>query len=143
MDKKTLQAKFWAAMLAGACVSLSAAAQSVVVKGHVQDNTGEPVVFATVSVPGTKTVTQTDANGNFKLTVPSGKEIRVTYIGYKTAVVKADGTVMITLEDNSTLNEAVVIGYGVTKKNDLTGSVTAIKPDEKNKGMVVNAQDMI
>lgn len=143
MDKKTLQTKFWAAMLAGACVSLSAAAQSVVVKGHVQDNTGEPVVFATVSVPGTKTVTQTDANGNFKLTVPSGKEIRVTYIGYKTAVVKADGTVLITLEDNSTLNEAVVIGYGVAKKNDLTGSVTAIKPDEKNKGMVVNAQDMI
>ncbi len=143
MNKKTFNTKLLVTMLAGACMSLDLAAQSVVVKGHVQDNTGEPVVFATVTVPGTKTVTRTDANGNFKLNVPAGTNIRVSYIGYKTAEVKADGSVVITLEDNSTLNEAVVIGYGVAKKNDLTGSVTAIKPDEKNKGMVVNPQDMI
>lgn len=124
-------------------MSLTMAAQSVVVKGHVQDTTGEPVVFATVTVPGTGAMTQTDANGNFQLNVPAGKEIRVTYIGYKTATVKADGTITVTLEDNSTLNEAVVIGYGVAKKNDLTGSVTAIKPDEKNKGLVVNAQELM
>lgn len=143
MNKKTLNSKFLSVLLAGACMSLNAAAQSVVVKGHVQDTTGEPVVLATVAVPGTNTMTQTDANGNFQLSVPAGSQLRVTYIGYKTATVKADGTVSITLEDNTTLNEAVVIGYGVVKKNDLTGSVTAIKPDEKNKGMVVNPQDMM
>lgn len=143
MNKKTFNSKFLSLMLAGSCMSLGAAAQQMVVKGHVQDTTGEPVVFATVNVPGTKIMTQTDANGNFKLNVNAGSELRVSYIGYKTATVKADGTIVITLEDNSTLNEAVVIGYGVAKKNDLTGSVTAIKPDEKNKGMVVNAQDMM
>lgn len=130
-------------MLAGAACSLGASAQSLTVKGHVQDQTGEPVALATVVVPGTKTMTQTDGNGNFQIKVNAGSDIRVSYIGYKTAIVKADGTILVTLEDNSTLNEAVVIGYGIAKKNDLTGSVTAIKPDEKNRGMVVNAQDMI
>lgn len=130
-------------LVSGACISLSASAQNVTVSGHVQDKTGEPVAFATVMVPGSNAVTQTDANGNFKISVAAGTELRVSYIGYKTANVKANGNVVITLEDNSTLNEAVVIGYGVARKNDLTGSVTAIKPDEKNKGMVVNAQDMI
>lgn len=143
MKKKTFNSRFLSALLAGTCMSLSAVAQNVTVKGHVQDVSGEPVVFATVTVPGTKTVTQTDANGNFKMNVAPGTELRVSYIGYKTATVKADGTIVVTLEDNSTLNEAVVIGYGVAKKNDLTGSITAIKPDEKNKGMVVNAQDMM
>ncbi len=143
MNKKTLNSKFLSVLLAGASMSLGASAQSLTVKGHVQDVTGEPVVFATVSVPGTKTMTQTDANGNFKLNVNPGSNLRVAYIGYKTATVKADGTVTITLEDNSTLNEAVVIGYGVAKKTDLTGSVTAIKPDDKNHGLQTSAQDMI
>lgn len=58
--------------------------------------------------------------------------------------VKASKEMSITLQDDSkSLNEVVVIGYGVAKKSDLTGSVTAIKPDSKNKGVVVNAQDML
>lgn len=118
-------------------------AQGLTVSGHVQDTTGEAVPFATVTVPGTKAMTQTDANGNFKINVKPGANIHVAYIGYKPATIKADGTVVITLEDNSTLNEAVVIGYGVAKKNDLTGSVTAIKPDDKNHGLQTSAQDMI
>lgn len=138
-----LHSKFLSLMLAGACMSLNAAAQEVAVRGRVLDKTGEPVVYATVTVPGTNAMTQTDANGNFKINVAAGTELRISYIGYKTANVKADGNIIVTLEDNSTLNEAVVIGYGVARKNDLTGSVTAIKPDEKNKGMVVNAQDMM
>ena len=143
MNKKTFYSKFLQLLLLGACVSLPAAAQQITVKGHVQDQTGEPVAFATVSVPGTKTMTQTDVDGNFRLNVDAGTELRVQYIGFKTTTAKADGTMLITLEDTSTLNEAVVIGYGVAKKNDLTGSVVAIKPDEKNKGLVVNAQDLI
>ena len=97
-------------------MSLSASAQTLKVQGHVQDKSGEPVVFATVTVPGTKTATQTDVNGNFRLDVKPGTMIRVSYIGYKVSNVKADGTVVITLEDNSTLNEAVVVGYAKVKK---------------------------
>ena len=143
MNKKSLHSKWLQLMLAGACFSLPAAAQQFTVKGHVQDEAGEPVVFATVMVPGTKTMTQTDAQGNFRLNVPAGKDIRVSYIGYKTATVKADGTVVITLEDNSTLNEAVVVGYAKVKKTDATGSVSAIKPDDMTKGITTNAQDML
>ena len=111
-------------------MSLTAAAQGITVKGHVQDTQGEPLVFATVTGPGTKTTTQTDADGNFRINVAAGSNIRVAYIGYKTAVVKANGMLVVTLEDNSTLNEAVVVGYAKVKKTDATGSVTAIKPDD-------------
>ena len=138
-----LNSKLLSLMLAGASLPLGALAQGLTVSGHVQDTTGESVAYATVTVPGSKTMTLTDANGNFKLNVKPGATLRVTYIGYKTATVKADGTVVITLEDNSMLNEAVVIGYGTAKKNDLTGSVTAIKPDDKNHGLQTSAQDMI
>lgn len=143
MNKTTFNSKLLSLMLAGASVSLGAAAQSLTVKGHVQDQTGEPVVFATVSVPGTKTMTQTDVNGNFKLNVKPGTNLRVAYIGYKSAVVKADGTITVVLEDNSTLNEAVVVGYAKVKKEDATGSVTAIKPDELSKGITTTASDML
>ena len=143
MNKKSFNSKFLSLVMAGACMSLTAAAQSITVKGHVQDTQGEPVVFATVTVPGTKTTTQTDADGNFRINVAAGSNIRVAYIGYKTAVVKANGTLVVTLEDNSTLNEAVVVGYAKVKKTDATGSVTAIKPDDMTKGITTNAQDML
>ena len=143
MKKKSLNSRLLSLLLAGASLPMGALAQGLTVSGHVQDTTGEAVPFATVTVPGTKAMTQTDANGNFKINVKPGANIHVAYIGYKPATIKADGTVVITLEDNSTLNEAVVIGYGVAKKNDLTGSVTAIKPDDKNHGLQTSAQDMI
>lgn len=143
MKKKSLNSRLLSLLLAGASLPMGALAQGLTVSGHVQDTTGEAVPFATVTVPGTKAMTQTDANGNFKINVKPGANLHVAYIGYKPATIKADGTVLITLEDNSTLNEAVVIGYGVAKKNDLTGSVTAIKPDDKNHGLQTSAQDMI
>ena len=88
--------------------------------------------------------TITDVDGNFTLSVPKGAILQVSFIGYKTQEIEATPSVIVTLKDDSELlNEVVVIGYGVAKKNDLTGSVTAIKPDEKNKGLVVSAQDMI
>ena len=143
MKKKSLNSRLLSLLLAGASLPMGALAQGLTVSGHVQDTTGEAVPFATITVPGTKAMTQTDANGNFKINVKPGANLHVAYIGYKPATIKADGTVLITLEDNSTLNEAVVIGYGVAKKNDLTGSVTAIKPDDKNHGLQTSAQDMI
>ena len=114
------------------------------VKGHVKDAQGEPIIGATVRVANTQTATITDFDGNFTLKANAGADIVVSYIGYQDATAKAAPSVEIVLqEDNAVLNEVVVIGYGVARKNDLTGSVTAIKPDEKNHGLITNAQDMI
>ena len=131
-------------LLFGLFLSLSAYAQQVSVKGHVKDTTGEPVIGANVLVKGTTNGTITDFDGNFMLNVPKDAILSVSFVGYKSAEVKAASTVMVTLEDDSqVLDAVVVIGYGSVKKNDMTGSVTAIKPDKLNKGLITNAQDMM
>ena len=132
------------ALLLGLFLSVGAFAQQIAVKGHVRDASGEDVIGATVRVAGTQTATVTDFNGVFTLSANRGATITVSYVGYQTASVAAAPTLEITLEeDATTLNDVVVIGYGVAKKNDLTGSVVAMKPDEKNHGIVTTAQDMI
>ncbi|MDL2213026.1 TonB-dependent receptor [Bacteroides sp. OttesenSCG-928-E20] len=131
-------------LLLGMFLSLGAYAQTVSVKGHVKDAFGEPVIGANVVVKGSSVGTITDIDGNFTLNAPLNSTIEVSFIGYKTVEVQAAASVMVTLQDDTVLlEEAVIIGYGTVKKNDLTGSVTAIKPDEKNRGMVTNPQDMM
>ncbi len=115
-------------------------------KGTVVDATGEPLTGASVVVKGTTNGAMVDNDGNFVLTgVKPGATLRITFIGYDPQEVKWDGQpIFVTLEEMANnLGEAVVIGYGVAKKNDLSGSVVAIKPDEKNHGLITNAQDMI
>ena len=130
-------------LLLGLFLSVSAFAQ-IDVKGHVKDATGEPIIGATVRVDGTQTATVTDFDGNFVLKANQGADITITYIGYQPQTVKAAPTVEVILQDDAAvLNEVVVIGYGAVRKSDLTGSVTAMKPDTKNKGLVVNAQEMM
>ena len=130
-------------LLLGLFLSVGAFAQ-IDVKGHVKDAQGEPVIGATVRVVGTQTATVTDFDGNFALKANQGADISVSYVGYQTATVKAAADLVITLrEDANVLDNVVVIGYGTVKKSDLTGSVAALKPDGKNKGVVVNAQDML
>ena len=131
------------ALIMGLFISMGAFAQ-ITVKGHVKDATGEAVIGATVRVLGTQTATVTDFDGNFTLKANQGADLQVSFMGYQPATVKAAPNVVVTLQDDATqLNEVVVIGYGVAKKNDLTGSVTALKPDEKNHGMITSAQDMM
>ena len=130
-------------LMLGLFLSVGAFAQ-ISVKGHVKDAQGEPIIGATVRVTGTETATVTDFDGNFALKANQGADISVTYVGYQTATVKAMPNLVITLKDDQTvLSDVVVIGYGRAKKNDLTGSVTAIRPDDKNHGLNINAQDMI
>ena len=130
-------------LILGLFLSVGAFAQ-IEVKGHVKDAAGEDIIGATVRVEGTQTATVSDFDGNFVLKAKEGATISVSYVGYQTATVKAAPTVEVTLQDDAAvLNEVVVIGYGVARKSDLTGSVTALKPDSKNKGLVVNAQDML
>lgn len=131
-------------LLIGMFLSLGAYAQQITVKGHVKDAMGEPVIGANVIAKGTTTGTITDFDGNFTLNVPQNSILSITFVGYKAAEIKAAPSVMVTLEDDSqVLDAVVVVGYGTVKKNDLTGSVTAIKPDKISKGVTTSAQDMI
>ena len=133
------------ALLMGMFLSIGAYAQTTV-NGVVKDATGEPVIGVTVRVVGNESMgTATDLDGKFSLAnVPAGAKLQFSSVGYETQQVTAvDGMVVTMSEGTKMLNDLVVIGYGVVKKSDLTGSVTALKPDSKNKGVVVSAQDML
>lgn len=97
------------------------------------DNPDETIIGATVKVMGTGSGTATDLNGGFTLQLPKGKNtIQVSYVGYKTLTMDVSGKSSVTIKlqsDVSKLNEVVVVGYGVMKRSDLTGSVSSI--DEK------------
>ena len=132
------------ALAVGLLLAVSASAQTIAVQGHVKDATGEPVIGATVRVAGQTGGTVTDYDGNFTISAPAGSELQVTFVGYKVATVTAAAKLTITLEDDSqVLDNVIVIGYGRAKKEDLTGSVTAINPDEMSKGITNNATDML
>ena len=131
-------------LVMGLFLSLGAYAQ-ITVNGVVKDASGEPVIGASVRVVGTQQGTVTDFDGLFTLEgVPHGAKLQFSSIGYDTQEMTAASDMVVTMaESTQMLENLVVIGYGVVKKNDLTGSVTALKPDAKNKGVVVSAQDML
>ena len=93
---------------------LPAMAQDQTVTGKVLDDLGEPVIGATVTVAGTKTATVTDLDGNYKIAVPKGGKVTISYIGYLPQTVKPGGTVQL-MEDKQSLEEVVVVGYGTQK----------------------------
>ena len=131
-------------LLLGLFLSVSAFGQYITVNGHVKDATGEDIIGATIRVVGQPGGVITDFDGIFSIEAKQGDMLQISYIGYETAEVAAAPHVEVVLQDDShALNEVVVIGYGVARKNDLTGSVTAVKPDEKNHGLITNAQDMM
>ena len=111
---------------------LGALAQSVI-KGTVNDETGGPIIGATVKVQGTQKGGITDLDGKFSVEAASNATITISYVGYITQNVKVAGKNDLTIvlkEDNTTLNDVVVIGYGVQRKSDLTGSVASVKADD-------------
>ncbi len=145
---KQVKFKFPVRMLAIICgliLSVSAYAQQITVQGNVKDATGEPIIGATIRVAGETGGVVSDIDGNFTISANHGATLQISYLGYQTKEVSASSNVVVTLEEDAaeSLNEVVVIGYGAVKKSDLTGSVTALKPDSKNKGLVVSAQDML
>ncbi len=111
---------------------LGAMAQSLV-KGTVNDETGEPIIGATVKVQGSQKGAITDFNGSFTVEAKSDATLTISYVGYETQTIKVGGrnNIVITLkEDNTQLNDVVVIGYGVQRKSDLTGAVASVKSDD-------------
>ena len=146
MKEKFLRSsgKFLLLWVVGVLLSVQAFAQSMTVKGIVKDNTGLGVIGASVLIKGTNTGTITDFDGNFTLQANKGDIIVISYIGYKTQEVPAAESINVMLqEDTEMLEEVVVIGYGSVKKNDLTGSVTAIRAEEINRGAITSPDQML
>ena len=102
--------------------------QSQVVNGTVTDQTGEPVIGASVLEKGTNNGIITNIDGKFSLTVKRGATLIISFVGYKTLEVKATPKMEITLaEDSELLEEVVVVGYGVQKKKLVTGATVQVK----------------
>lgn len=103
------------------------------VSGVVLDQTGEPIIGATVLQKGTTNGVSTDLDGKFTLSLPQGSILAISYIGYVTQEITITNqtTFNITLkEDSKTLEEVVIVGFGAQKKENLTGSVSQVKMDE-------------
>lgn len=111
----------------------TATAQTV--NGNVVDETGEPVIGATVLEKGTKNAAITDFDGNFTIKLQGGKVIVISYIGMQSQEVNVAGKTNINVvlkEDATTLQDVVVVGYGTMKKSDLTGSIASVDTEKLN-----------
>jgi len=117
-------------------VSFGAFAQSGLT-GKVTDQTGEPIIGASIKVKGTNSGTVTDVSGTFRLNGTGKGTIVISYIGYQTQEISVNGqsNVLVQLkEDDKSLDEVVVVGYGTQKKASLTGSVSQVRGDDVLKG---------
>ncbi|WP_304130377.1 SusC/RagA family TonB-linked outer membrane protein [Phocaeicola plebeius] len=123
--------------------TLNAVAQQLNVTGNVKDALGEYIIGASVLVKGTTNGTITDIDGNFSVSgVEKGSVLEISYIGYvsQSITINDEKPLLIILkEDSETLEEVVVVGYGVQKKANLTGAVTSMKSDELLKSRAANA----
>ena len=126
------------------CIVGSASAQTV--KGTVKDATGEAVIGATVQEKGGKGGTVTDLDGNFSIDLTGSGQLTISYVGMKTQTVDAKGKSSINIvlqDDNTQLEDVVVIGYGSVKKKDLTGSVATVNSDALQAVPVANASEAL
>ncbi|MCR4603475.1 MAG: TonB-dependent receptor [Prevotella sp.] len=111
---------------------LGALAQNIV-RGTVSDEAGDPIIGASVKVVGARGGGITDLNGKFSVTAASNAQLEISYVGYVTQRVGVNGrqNISVTLtEDVNSLDDVVVIGYGVQKKSDLSGAVASVKGDD-------------
>ena len=120
-------------------VPLGIMAQNVNVYGKVTDaKDGEAVIGATVKVKGASSGSITDMDGNYKLSVRPGATLEISYVGYKTKEVRVNGAGKLDVqisEDSQMMDEVVVVGYGVMKRSDLTGSVSSINEEAIKQGV--------
>ncbi len=120
--------------------------QAQTVKVNVKDSSGEGVIGASIIEKGTKNGGITDLDGNFTIKLTGNNPIVISYIGMKTQTVNVKGktSVNVVLEDdNTTLNDVVVIGYGSVKKKDLTGSVATVNSETLQAVPVANASEAL
>ena len=126
---------------------LTASAQTQTVKGVVTSAAdGEPLIGATVMVKETKAGTVTDFDGNFTTKVAKGQTLVFSYIGFESKSVKYTGqaTINVALEnDAATLDEVVVVGYGVMKRSDITGSVVSVGEKDIKKSVITSVDQAL
>jgi iron complex outermembrane receptor protein len=122
-------------------------AQDRVITGRVTDSTGNGVAGATVTAKGAQTATQTTNDGSFRITIPSTVSALIfSSVGFTTREVPviSGSSMNVSLSGvTSSLNEIVVIGYGTSRKKDLTGAVTAITAKDFNKGAITTPEQLI
>lgn len=147
ISKKALM-RSWCLMFLLMFLPASVLAQNAKkVTGTVIDETGEALIGATVTEIGSAKGVITDFDGNFSLDVSNGATaIQVSYVGYKTktANIPASGKLTVRMEsDETVLQETVVIGYGVQRKSDLTGSVSNVSSKDFNQGVINSPEQLI
>ena len=114
------------------------------VSGTVLDATGEPLIGVSVLEAGTSNGVVTDFNGNFTLTVKQGAQLAFSYVGYTSQTLAARNGMKVTLqEDNTVLNEVVVVGYGTMRRKDVTSSITTVKAEDLNRGVFTDPGQML
>ncbi len=117
------------------------------VTGTVKDAAGEPLIGVSVMIKGTSTGAMTDIDGNFSLpSVPSSSKLTFSYVGYKTKTVDVGSSSQFSVvleEDNTTLEDVVVIGYGTMKRKDLTGAVASVSGDKLAANPVSNVMQAL
>ena len=121
--------------------------QTIKVKGQVVDQTGEPLIGATVRVKGAQSGSVTDMDGNFEIDAASNATLLVSYVGYKDREIAVRGRAVIDqiqLEsDDNVLEQVVVVGYGTQKKADLTGAVSIVNAEELKRVSNSNISTML
>lgn len=128
-----------------ALVSLPSWAQELVsVAGKVVDGSREPMIGVSVVEKGTSNGSVTDLGGTFKFKAHKGSTLVISYIGYATQEVKAGTDLRIVLkEDSKTLEDVVVVGYGVQKKSDVTGAISQVKAADMENRTITNAKSAL
>lgn len=127
--------------------SVHAQTQRITVTGTVTDQeTGETIIGASVKVKGTSTGASTDNKGKFSINAPSDGVLSIAYVGYGSIEVPINAKTIINIKikpDNQGLDEVVVVGYGTTRKKDLTGSVASIKKEAIKDVPITRVDQMI
>ena len=114
------------------------------VSGTVKDANGELLIGVSVLEVGTQNGAVTDMYGNYKLNVKPGAKLKISYIGFTPQTVKAGSNSQIVLqEDNTALNEVVVVGYGTMRRKDVTSSITTVKAEDLNQGVFTDPGQML
>ena len=130
---------FWA-------LSAGAAAQNSTLRGTVKDITGTPLIGVNVIQKGTTNGTVTDVDGNFSINVPANAAIVFTYIGFSAQEVVWDGASAMNVvmhEDAELLDEVVVVGYGIQKKVNLTGSIAIVDAESLENRPLTNSSQAL
>lgn len=145
MKNKSLKKTFLTTLLLMVTVPFLFAQQIVKVSGKVTDEQNLPLIGVSVIEKGTTNGGITDIDGNYTLSVQPGASIVFSYIGYVTKeTIATPGILNITLpEDTQTLDEVVVVGYGVQKKSSVTGAISQVKAEDIQNRTITNAQQAL